>query len=169
MKILCQSSDGRIVHRNGDYVQTDQGYSHLHKNWIGSFVVYEVDSVPENARSFDGSSWTYPLTADQIPAPDKLIRKKVREAKDIAKQKINAVMPDYKQRNSLSRLAELQILSASNALTQEGQDEMNDILGLWSRIKAIRDASNDIEQSFSAMTKAEIKLVMVEDCTEWPE
>jgi len=169
MKILCQSSDGKIVHRNGNYVQTDQGYSHLHKNWIGSFVVYEVDSVPDNARAYDGSSWTYPLAPDQIPAPEQLIQIKVREAKNIAKQKINAVMLDYKQRNSLSRLAELQILSASNSLTQEGQDEMNDILGLWSRIKAIRDASNDIEQSFSAMTKAEIKLVMVEDCTEWPE
>lgn len=79
-----------------------------------------------------------------IPRPAELVKlDAIAKIKQEAGNKINAVLPQYKQLNLLSRALELTLLVASGGtLSETEQNELTAIKAKWDQIKAIRLESN---------------------------
>lgn len=75
------------------------------------------------------------------------VNRRVDQVKEIARSKILAVMPEYKQRNASLRLAEL---NQQESLSVDEITERSAILEKWSMIKKIRAHSNFLESELAA-------------------
>lgn len=71
--------------------------------------------------------------------------KRIAAIKAEAGRIIEAVLPDWKQRNALARMVELSNAQQSREMTTEEQAEIDGINHIWSWIKLIRAASNAAE------------------------
>ena len=61
-----------------------------------------------------------------------------------ASRRILAIAPEYKQRNMLSRSAELLRIGEANWTTEQ-QTEVTQMEEIWNQIKTIRTRSNELE------------------------
>jgi hypothetical protein len=99
------------------------------------------------------------LAAGNIPDPAEtlagVIAVKVLEVKAEANRRIIAIMPDWKQRNSLARAAELSRKEAKNTATPEEVAELDQLETTWAGIKLIRAASDAIEAEVAALVTIE--------------
>jgi hypothetical protein len=71
--------------------------------------------------------------------------KRIAEIKTEAGKIIEAVLPDWKQRNALARMVELSDAKQTRSLTTEEQAEIDSITQIWSWIKLVRAASDAAE------------------------
>lgn len=118
----------------------------------------------ENNRSFTDRSpfwkeyqeW---LAAGNTPDPAEtlagVIVVKVIDVKHEANRRILAIMPDWKQRNSIARAAELSRKESKGTATPEEITELDQLETTWAGIKAIRSASDSIEAEVAALTTIE--------------
>lgn len=63
---------------------------------------------------------------------------------------ILSVLPEWKQRNILARIAELRDIQDSRPLTADEQAEKDAALAVWASIKAIRSHSDLLEADVDA-------------------
>lgn len=92
---------------------------------------------------------------------------KIAEVKAEAQRRIYLVAPQWKQANLTARAAEL-ALQGGPANAQEIA-EMAAGVALWTRIKALRVASNAIEAEIGAMTDAQDVVTFDPLAADWPE
>lgn len=71
--------------------------------------------------------------------------KRIAAIKRKAGQVIEAVLPDWKQRNALARMVELSNAQQSRPMTPEEQAEIDSITQVWAWIKLVRAASDAAE------------------------
>lgn len=77
--------------------------------------------------------------------------KKIAETKAEAQRRIYALLPQWRQANLTARGVELNTkLLMGGTLTQAEKDEQTAGFALWEKVKAIRAASNQIEQDIQA-------------------
>lgn len=88
--------------------------------------------------------------------------------KATAREKIVAFLPEWKQANCLARMSEFTDARMVRTLTPEEDAEADVLRGLWTRAKAIRDASNVHEAKVSALETIE-DVVAYDYSTGWPE
>jgi len=89
----------------------------------------------------------------------------VEQIKAEAQRRIEAVAPDWKQRNALAEMIELQQAQMANMFVHLAVDDRTKLMtgseserldshyALWESIRRIRDASNRIEQDPPAFAK----------------
>lgn len=98
----------------------------------------EVEMTPEEiaARIDDEEAWATIVSANLVLA-----------VKAEANRRIEAIMPDYKQRNALALGVETVLEYGPDVANwpEDRQTENANIQGQWDRIKAIRAASDRIE------------------------
>lgn len=97
----------------------------------------------------------------QITWPDRR-QQRIVEIKSEAGRRILGRYPDYKQRNALARLAELQDKRLDGVtLTRAEQDEIAAMRTVWGWVRATRTASDDAEAKVMAATSiAEVDAVV---------
>jgi hypothetical protein len=66
--------------------------------------------------------------------------------KEEAARRILEILPEWKQRNLTARAAELAAILAERSWTNEERAEWEDGQAIWDRIKAIRAASDALEE-----------------------
>ena len=98
------------------------------------------------ARVFTGGTWDYRFvdpvaeTVTDSPAPRPI------DIKAEALRRILAIAPDWKQRNLIAQAAEFAIkLAEGGTLTAAEQDKRAAGEAIWSQIKSIRAASDELE------------------------
>lgn len=137
---------------------------------MASDIRYVEDSYTLRAGEYDEQG-------DKLPSPEELnhedILKEVKkiEVKKIAGVKIIALAgPDWKQRNVLARYLELLSEKADGGtLSASETTELNSMKALWARIKAIRTASNNIEEAINGLsTREEILNYNIDNSPLWP-
>ena len=118
--------------------------------------------------------WTYESGVFSAPRHpfDVLGIEKTREqinkrVKRIAKVKILAIMPEWKQRNTTARLSELTSESLDRTLTDVEKAEIETNQSLWNQVKSIRNYSNSIELSLSDMPMDQLKTFDPHDDAHW--
>jgi hypothetical protein len=100
-------------------------------------------------------------TLDKAKAPI------LKAIKNLAKDKILAFLPEWKQSNLNARMNELNDIRFERALTPGEEFEIVQLKAVWAKAKAIRVASNTHEANISALTTFEE--VLAYDCTaNWP-
>ena len=90
----------------------------------------------------------------------------VQQTKAVAKDKIEQLLPEWKQRNLLARGIEL--TNKGNKRTAEEDTEVEALQSQWDAIKAIRSASDSIETAINAMTFAELQSYDLKTDARWP-
>lgn len=99
--------------------------------------------------------------------PDRWRRLKIAETKNEAQRRIYADVPHWKQHNLTARSVELmKKVQEGGVLTPEENAEFSAGLSVWDRVKAIRVASNLIEQDIAA--SADPKSFDVKRSPRWP-
>lgn len=107
-----------------------------------------------------------PLSGDQQPENVETLRAYLAaRTKEIAQQKILAIVPLWKQNNLTARGLELSMIKTPTAAQQAEQAA---ITAIWDQTKAIRAASDQIEDELEDMTAAELKAVSLETHGRWP-
>ncbi len=97
------------------------------------------------------------------------VARKVGETKAEAGRRINARMPEWKQRNYLAYSLEVtRKVQAGETPTAEENATIAFIEGEWAFAKAVRAASDVIEAQVQAMTDAEAGAFDVAASPEWP-
>lgn len=92
----------------------------------------------------------------------------IAKIKELARVKILAFLPDWKQSNCNARMNELNMIRFSRDWTDEEKTEVQALQALWGRAEAIRNASNVIEQQIDALT--DFASIVAYDVTAgWPE
>jgi hypothetical protein len=100
-------------------------------------------------------------TLDQARAPV------ITCIKDLAREKILAFLPDWKQSNFNARMNEINEARFTRVLTDLESAEVEAMRVVWLKAKAIRDASNTHGANLQALT--EFAGVIGYDCkTGWP-
>ena len=102
------------------------------------------DSLPEDLIDESNGFYQYTKGQDELPYTSCKLDALKQEVKAIAQVKIDAIAPEWKQRN---------MLAAGLALLDKGQENWSDadtalhdaIQGAWDVIAGIREASNLIE------------------------
>ena len=108
------------------------------------------------------------MVLNDISRNSTIITEKTIKIKAIAGEKINSIFPEWKQRNIIARSTELTEKKADGiALTQPELDELIIIKALWSRVKAIRVASDAIEADLTA--SVDPLSFNIETSINWPE
>lgn len=99
---------------------------------------------------------------------DQLKAMRCEEIKAIARGKILAYMPEWKQANNTARMVELNWkVTGGTALTPAEQAEADALQAAWDNIKAIRTASNANEALVNAC-QAVPALQAVHESYSWP-
>ena len=100
-----------------------------------------------------------PVAIDPTFTPDE----QVLQIKAIAGNKINTLVPQWKQLNMTARAVELQhIAREAGELTVEQQAELDGIAVVWAKVRAIRDYSNSLEGRLATDSTIDIQ-------AGWPE
>lgn len=96
----------------------------------------------------------YPDARGDLAAWPAVVRaQKISEVKAEAQKRILAIIPQWKQADLTARAVELIIkMTMGGTLTLVEKDEMAAGFELWSQVKAIRSASDLIEQDIAAST-----------------
>lgn len=106
---------------------------------------------------------TAQVAAARVAAPSI----KIAEVKAEAQRRIYAILPQWKQANLTARGVEMNAKRiAGGTLTQSEQDEMAAGFALWGKVKAVRTASNLVEQDIQASTNP--ASFDVAGSTRWP-
>lgn len=120
-----------------------------------------VPNYPDYS-SWNGTDWDVDINAVKLA--------QCTETKRIAKNKIVAIVPEWKQRNRLARTSELLRKEQKGTITQAETDELDTMENEWnSTIKPIRDASDLIEAEINGLlTVEDILAYDVESNPLWP-
>ncbi len=96
------------------------------------------------------------------------IAEKIPLIKEMARQKILAFVPDWKQSNLNARQNELNMLRFDRQWTNSERDEVTAMNAVWNRAKAIRNASNVHELAIAASVDF-AELSAYDITLGWPE
>lgn len=117
----------------------------------------ECDDTVGIGWSYDGEVFTPPI----IASPQATIE----DVKAEAHRRITELYPEFTQLNMMARASEFNDKRADGGtLTAAEQTERTSLLDAWTWVKAMREASNEIEADLRGMTIDEMKVD-----TRWPE
>lgn len=89
----------------------------------------------------------------------------VAKVKKLAQAKIYEIVPLWKQNNLTARGLELSLVQN---LTTEQQAEQAAITNVWDQVKAVRNASNQIEAKIAGLSAAELETYNPITESLWP-
>jgi hypothetical protein len=116
----------------------------------GHWISY-VDGVAEYSDVAAIQAIIDAFTLDEARAPI------IGQIKALAREKILAFLPDWKQSNFNARMNELNLVRVERAWTTEEAAEVAYLQSMWDKAKAIRSASNAHEVNLSTLsTYAEV-------------
>lgn len=93
---------------------------------------------------------------------------RIAQVKDLAKGKILAFLPDWKQSNYNARMNELNLIRFSRVWSVDEANEVAFLQTEWEKAKAIRAASNTHEANLNALTTFE-SVTAYDITASWPE
>ena len=126
----------------------------------GHAVTY-VDNVLQVSDEAAVQAIIDAFTLDDARAP------LIAEIKALAREKILAFLPDWKQSNLNARMNELNRIRADRAWTAEEIAEVDAMQAIWNKAKAIRNASNLHEENLAALQAIQ-EISAYDFKTSWP-
>jgi hypothetical protein len=111
---------------------------------------------------------TSPIRRVQFYPYPSTITKHIPNVKELARQKILAYIPDWKQSNLIARQSELNMQRFSLPWTVAEENEIATLSAMWNHVKAIRRASDVHELALNAMTDF-ADLAAYDITLGWPE
>lgn len=129
-----------------NFRQLQQNAGCLGRISAAGISIYFVDNVLHVSDEAAAQAIIDAYTLDDARAPI------IMAIKALAREKILAFLPEWKQSNLNARMNELNMIRASRDWTAEESAEVATLQGTWDKAKAIRNASNVHEANLAALT-----------------
>lgn len=114
------------------------------------------ESLSEGVPDLVAGDWRQTWVVTPAP-PDETIRAGlVATIKQMAREHILVVLPEWKQANATARGLELTRIGMTRALTEPEQAELAGLEYAWAWVKSVRVQSDVAEAALAGMTRAEL-------------
>ncbi len=128
--------------------------------------LHVVPDVPAGMTHYDGESFRQEESRTPTPAQKEWLTTVVKAR---AAEFVERIAPPWRQRNSILLAAELaEKRLAGETISQAELDARAADRAVWTRIRAVQAASNQIEADISGLTGGHLAWFDIENSPRWP-